>query len=484
MSDKTVDRRRQARSPTRQAAAEAEASQETPGSSAGGTGSPRQLAQRAQIDQLRGAMPAAGAATLQLQRNKAGLASAKADRRAERQRRGDRGRQEARRQEPQDFDPGRIGHAPTGEVGVMLTLLMLLGQINGAGAQPLTARAPRSLARHAPDHLPDHQPEAQRNSTALAPQRPGSLALPQSSPLLTSPARLGMPSMGLLPLDRPTTETHRPTNSTALTTRAQPRPPERPLIEGQRTMTSTAILPTPRRPSDDMCALNETGMATQSDKVAYGKLAHVRCDPLVEALCGEARSNPIYNGTLSEVDQVCKDVQITDPVNKPGACVFNAKGDGAGKLSCKALDSYDDTKIGHELEHAVDSCRMQQGGGSLGRNYWGVVSEIHAHTVQAAIAKNNQEKGLKVESRDLSLMKDFDAGCIMPSSAAKLDNVDAGMWAIVHSYHKLYVQTDLSLPDLLAMYGKEMAKAHARYTDMTQSSSYISAKDPRYKAIK
>lgn len=241
---------------------------------------------------------------------------------------------------------------------------------------------------------------------------------------------------------------------------------------------------TVRNSNNSMGAVDEVGNATQSEKVDYGALANVRCDPLVETLCGEARGNPIYNGTLSEVDRICKDIQIIAPRTKPGACVFNARGDGAGDVSCKALDSYDDTKVGHELEHAVDSCRMQQGGGSLGRNYWGVVSEIHAHTVQAAIARNNQAQGRDISSRDRSLMNDFETGCIMPDSVSKLDNVDSGMWAILHIYHKLYVKADLSLPELEATYGKEMAKARARYADMTQSSSYISSKDPRYKAIK
>lgn len=235
--------------------------------------------------------------------------------------------------------------------------------------------------------------------------------------------------------------------------------------------------------SDSMCALDEMGMAIQSDEIAFGTLQHVRCDPLVEGLCGTLRSNPIYNGTLSEVDRVCSDIQITGPMDKTGACVFTARGDGAGDVSCKVLSSYDDSKIGHELEHAVDSCWMQRNGGSLGRNYWGVVSEIHAHTVQAAIAKNKQAQGVEITARDRSLMNDFDTGCIMPTSTSKLDNVDSGMWAILHIYHRLYVKEDLSLKELQANYGKEMAKARARYSDMTQSSSYVSSRDSRYKKI-
>lgn len=243
MTCRTADRRHQASILTWQAAAEAEASKAAPEGGAGGVGSPRQLAQRAQIDQLRGAVPAAGAATLQLQRNKAGLASAKADRRAERQRRGDRGRQEASRQEPPAFDPGGIGHAPVGDVGVMLTLLMLLGQIHGTSAQPLTTRPPRSPARHSPDI----QPEVQGNSTALAAQKPGQVALQQGGPPRTSPARLGMPLMGLLPFNTTTPHVGRstPANSAALTTPPQPRQPERPLIEDRHNTISARPLTVP-----------------------------------------------------------------------------------------------------------------------------------------------------------------------------------------------------------------------------------------------
>jgi len=50
-------------------------------------------------------------------------------------------------------------------------------------------------------------------------------------------------------------------------------------------------------------------------------------------------------------------------------------------------------------------------------------------------------------------------------------------------YHRLYVKEDLSLKELQANYGKEMAKARARYSDMTQSSSYVSSRDSRYKKI-
>lgn len=219
--------------------------------------------------------PSGATAPLQMNRDKAGLASAKAGRRADRQRRGDQGRHEARRQDLPAFEPGPIGGVPTGDVGVMLTMLMLLGQINAAHAQPMPVRDARPLALPSPAR----QPGVPGNSTALAlPQRPGQVALPQGGSSPMRPAPRTMPSTALAPFDVQSG----PVNSTALAplprSHAARRPPGR----------VSALEPTRPVNASSGTPLNVTGDASKANATANAS----KVDATASASKGKATAKP------------------------------------------------------------------------------------------------------------------------------------------------------------------------------------------------
>lgn len=145
---------------------------------------------------------------VQMARSKASLASGKAGRRADQQRREDQGRHEARRQPPPEFDPGVIGHAPMGNVGVMLTLMMLLGQMHGAHAQQTRQPSPRPSALPSPGQ----QPSLSGNATALATpwprQTPSLHDAPPNATHLATPPLLAQPEIPRVDAPGNTTRPH------------------------------------------------------------------------------------------------------------------------------------------------------------------------------------------------------------------------------------------------------------------------------------
>lgn len=228
------------------------------------------------------------------------------------------------------------------------------------------------------------------------------------------------------------------------------------------------------------CTVDPTGGVTCDTASASTALAHVRCDPLVMNLCNStAVANPVFDGLLSQVDSVCASLTIREARAGPGTCVFKPSGADGGEISCDTPSGYDDSSVGHELEHAYDYCRSD---GMYFRSANNLVqSEIHAHTVQAAIAKVDLDGGKQVASRHKELAANFDAGCPEPTKATRLDNVSDGLYAIIHMYHLQYVGDNLSLATLVATYSGDVGKAVARYKDMTTNKAYGLARDRKYK---
>jgi len=206
---------------------------------------------------------------------------------------------------------------------------------------------------------------------------------------------------------------------------------------------------------------------TTSTAPLYSELQHVTCEDDVREMCTTARSNSAYNDILKMVDDKCKNITISSPKAGSGECRYHdTPGDRTGDLSCDSSGSYQPSLVGHELEHAKDSCNMQYNMGvGLSRTRGGIKSEINAHTRQAAIAKIQMRNGKSVSSRDRDLVKSFDAGNPVPKNKSRIEIQD-NMYNIVHSYHKLYIKEDLSLKDLIAKYSSKIQKANQEYLDL------------------